>query len=107
MDAAIEQSADALQANAANRSQMQEAEPYEDPAIRFEDETQTDEKSRLFYYNNGTAKSVISAAPVNFFDEQEKAWKRIDNTLEDKGDVYVTKAGACKTEITGKGAKNG
>ncbi len=100
MDAAIEQSADALQANAANRSQMQEAEPYEDPAIRFEDETQTDEKSRLFYYNNGTAKSVISAAPVNFFDEQEKAWKRIDNTLEDKGDVYVTKAGACKTEIT-------
>ena len=73
---------------------------WDDPAVRGEDEAQTDEYSRHYYLNNGTAKSVISAVPVNFYDDEEKAWKQIDNTLEEQGDVFVNKAGAYKTEIS-------
>ena len=51
---------------------------WDDPAVRGEDEAQTDEYSRHYYLNNGTAKSVISAVPVNFYDDEEKAWKQID-----------------------------
>ncbi len=84
----------------AEETQMRNAGEYDDPAVRHEDETKTDEHSRLYYLNNGTAKCVISAAPVNFFDEEEKKWKTVDNTLVESGDAFVTKAGECKTEIS-------
>ncbi len=84
----------------ADESTVRQTVMQDDPAVRYEDEAQTDEQSRLYYLNNGTAKSVISAEPTNYFDEDAQAWKRIDNTLEDRGDAFVTKAGACVTEIS-------
>ena len=47
-----------------------------DRAIVSEDETQTTENSRLYYLNNGTAVSVISAAPSNYFDEEQNRWEK-------------------------------
>ncbi|MDE7395565.1 MAG: hypothetical protein K2M95_05570 [Clostridiales bacterium] len=71
---------------------------WDDPAIISEYEAS--EHGRHYRLNNGTAKSVISATPVNYYDEEEKAWKEIDNTLEDCGDTYEAKGGKCRTQIS-------
>ncbi len=71
-----------------------------DRAIVSEDETQTTENSRLYYLNNGTAVSVISAAPSNYFDEEQNRWEKIDNTLTDVGDEYENVRSAFKTRIS-------
>ena len=48
---------------------QEESEQWDDPAVLHEDETRTDEISRHYVLNNGTAKSVFNAEPVRFFDE--------------------------------------
>ena len=75
-------------------------EQWDDPAVLHEDETRTDENSRHYVLNNGTAKSVFNAEPVSFFDEEEKKWKHIDNSLEEKEDAFETKSGKFKTRIS-------
>lgn len=77
-----------------------EQEQWDDPAVLHEDETRTDENSRHFVLNNGTAKSVFNAEPVSFFDEEEKKWKHIDNSLEEKDDAFESKSGKFKTRIS-------
>ena len=71
-----------------------------DRAVISEDESQATENSRLYYLNNGTAVSVISAVPSNYFDEQEKKWKKIDNTLTEVGDNYENINGAYNARIS-------
>ena len=77
-----------------------EQEQWDDPAVLHEDETRTDENSRHYVLNNGTAKSVFNAEPVSFFDEEEKKWKHIDNSLEEKEDAFESKSGKFKTRIS-------
>ena len=79
---------------------LKEQEQWDDPAVLHEDEARTDENSRHYILNNGTAKSVYSAEPTSFFDEAEKKWKQIDNSLEDKGDAFENKNGKFKTRIS-------
>ena len=79
---------------------QEEQEQWDDPAVLHEDEARTDESSRHYILNNGTAKSVYSAEPTSFFDEAEKKWKQIDNSLEDKGDAFENKNGKFKTRIS-------
>ena len=59
---------------------------WEDPAVLSEDEEHSNEHSRHYLLNNNTAKSIFSAMPVNYYDEEEKEWKEIDNSLEEKED---------------------
>ena len=73
---------------------------WTDPAILHEDETRINENSRHYVLNNGTAKSVFNAESVNYYDEQEKKWKYIDNTLEEKEDVFESKSGKFKTRLS-------
>lgn len=79
---------------------QEEQEQWDDPAVLHEDDERTDENSRHYILNNGTAKSVYSAEPTSFFDEAEKKWKQIDNSLEDKGDAFENKNGKFKTRIS-------
>ena len=51
------------------------------PAILKEFTERADALSRHFKMNNGTAKSIYSASPVNYFDDISQSWKAIDNTL--------------------------
>ena len=66
---------------------------WEDPAVLSEDEEHINEHSRHYLLNNNTAKSIFSAMPVNYYDEEEKEWKEIDNSLEEKEDGYEAKCG--------------
>ncbi len=78
----------------------QAVETWDDLAILHEKETQADENSRHYVLNNGTAKSVLSAEPVNYFDEEKKKWKYIDNTLVEKDDFFESNSGKIKTKIS-------
>ena len=53
-------------------AQEESVEVYDDPAVLYEDEARTDENSHHYFLNNGTAKTVIHAESVRFFDEEEK-----------------------------------
>ncbi len=108
-DETAEQIADGMDSNIADAFDEQDncADDTEqidilgrDRAIVSEDETQTTENSRLYYLNNGTAVSVISAAPSNYFDEEQNRWEKIDNTLTDVGDEYENVRSAFKTRIS-------
>ncbi len=109
LDETAEQIADGMDSNIADAFDEQDncADDTEqidvldsDRAIVSEDETQTTENSRLYYLNNGTAVSVISAAPSNYFDEEQNRWEKIDNTLTDVGDEYENVRSAFKTRIS-------
>ncbi|MCH5164496.1 MAG: RHS repeat-associated core domain-containing protein [Clostridiales bacterium] len=105
-----EQSAETAGVDAANQAAIQDVAETEsmdqidiidnDRAVISEDESQTTDSSRLYYLNNGTAVSVISASPSNFFDEEARAWKKIDTTLTDVGDEFESVNGAFKTRIS-------
>ena len=69
------------------------------PAILKEFTERADALSRHFKMNNGTAKSIYSASPVNYFDDISQSWKAIDNTLAEKADTYEANGGNFKTEI--------
>ena len=74
-------------------------EQWQDPAVLYEDESRTDEHTRHYVMNNGTAKSVFNAESVSYFDEESKKWKPIDNTLKENADVYESKNGNMRTKI--------
>ena len=78
----------------------EDVKQWDDAAILREDETRTDEYSRHYVLNNGTAKTVVSAEAVNYYDDEEQKWKQIDNTLVEKEDVFESKRGKVKTEIS-------
>ena len=80
--------------------ETEEMEQWDDPAILWEDETRRDEYSRHYVLNNGTAKAVISASAVNYYDDEEKKWVKIDNTLVEKDECFESKRGKIKTEIS-------
>ena len=73
---------------------------WEDPAVLSEDEEHINEQSRHYLLNNNTAKSIFSAMPVNYYDEEEKEWKEIDNSLEEKEDGYEAKCGKFTTKVS-------
>ena len=73
---------------------------WDDPAVLYEDETKADENTRHYVLNNGTAKTVFSAVPANYYDEDEHKWKHIDNSLTEKSDAYENICGKVKTEIS-------
>ena len=68
-------------------------------AIIKEYTSKADKVSRHFKLNNGTAKSFISATPINFFDETENKWKRVDNSLLETNQSYEGYCGKFRTEI--------
>ena len=71
-----------VQAPAANAAQPAKQEKrWQDPAILKEYSEKTDAQSRHFKLNNGTAKSIIGASPVNYYDETSQQWKSIDNSF--------------------------
>ena len=80
--------------------QSQEEKSWDNPAVLREDESKIDENTRRYILNNRTAKTIISAEPVNFFDEEEKKWKLIDNSLVEQEKAFVNKSGKIKTEIS-------
>ncbi len=86
------------QQNAMLQAQVEKA--WDDPAVLREDESKIDENTRRYILNNRTAKTIISAEPVNFFDEEEKKWKFIDNSLVEQEKAFVSKSGTFKTEIS-------
>lgn len=51
---------------------QEEQEQWDDPAVLHEDEARTDENSRHYILNNGTAKSVYSAEPTSFLTRRRK-----------------------------------
>ena len=55
----------------------EQVKQWDDPAILREDEARTDEHTNHYVLNNGTAKTVISAGAVNYYDDTEKQWKKI------------------------------
>ena len=77
-----------------------EKQQWDDPAVLKEFSEKTNATSRHYKLNNGTAKSIISAAPSNYFDESENQWKPIDNSLTEKEFAYESTGGKYKTEIT-------
>ena len=79
---------------------QEQQEQWDDPAILREDKRRINENSRHYVLNNGTSKSVFNAESVSFFDETEKKWKHIDNSLEEKEDVFESKSGKLKTRIS-------
>ncbi len=66
---------------------------YDDPAVICEDEAHTDEYSRHYEMNDGTIKSVVKTAAVNYYDETEKKWKEIDNSLVENEKEYSARLG--------------
>ena len=74
-------------------------EQCQDPAVLYEDESRTDEHTRHYVMNNGTAKSVFNAESVSYFDEEAKKWKPIDNSLKENADAYESKNGNMRTKI--------
>mgnify|MGYP005757996245 FL=1 len=66
---------------------------WEDSAILGEDKTNTDMYSRHYFLNNGTAKSIIGASPVNYREEETGRWRPIDNTFSEKADCYEVNLG--------------
>lgn len=85
-------------AAAAPQSETQEKR-WQNPAVLKEYTGLTDAASRHFKLNNGTAKSIIGASPVNYYDETEKQWKTIDNSFAETAEAFETRAGKYKTQI--------
>lgn len=83
---------------AAPQSEMQ-GKRWQDPAVLKEYTGLTDAASRHFKLNNGTAKSIIGASPVNYFDETSQQWKSIDNSFTETAEAFETKEGKYKTQI--------
>ena len=82
-----------------NFSEKIEKQDVGDPAVLKELSEKNNEISRHYILNNGTAKSVISSIPTNYFDEAEQKWKAIDNSLSEKDQCYEANCGKFKTEI--------
>ena len=72
----------------------------DDAAVLQEYANYANAVSRHYKMNNGTAKSIISATPANYFDETEQKWKPIDNSLSEKTNTYEATCGKYKTEIS-------
>lgn len=75
-------------------------EDWNDPAVLEEDSANITENSRHYKMNNGTEKSIVSAMPVNYFDEESGKWERIDNSLTEKEDCFEGKIGKFKAEVS-------
>ena len=72
---------------------------WDDPAILREDKNKRSTHTKEFIKNNRTRKVVISAEPMNYFDETEQRWRTIDNALEECDDHYEAKLGRFKAKI--------
>ena len=94
VQAAAKQQATAVQA-ATEVQQEQYA-----PGVVKEFKEYTNAHSRHYKLNNGTAKSVYSNAPANYYDAAEGSWKAIDNSLRETADGYETAGGKYKTELS-------
>ena len=73
---------------------------FQDPAVLTENKKIANANSRTFFMNNGTLKSVISASPVNFYDDTKQRWRTIDNSLKEVEDGYEAKFGKYKARIS-------
>ena len=81
---------------------MKKFKKWFDSAIIKEDESKTASNERHFVLNNGTRKAVFSPSPMNYFDEEEKVWKPIDNSLKKTGDGYVARLGKYTATLSKK-----
>ena len=81
---------------------MKKLKKWFDSAIIKEDESKTASNERHFVLNNGTRKAVFSPSLMNYFDEEEKVWKPIDNSLKKTGDGYVARLGKYTATLSKK-----
>lgn len=81
---------------------MKKFKKWFDSAIIKEDESKSASNERHFVLNNGTRKAVFSPSPMNYFDEEEKVWKPIDNSLKKTGDGYVARLGKYTATLSKK-----
>ena len=77
-----------------------ERQTFEDPAVLYREERRTDAYSEHYVNNDGTAKTVISANPVNYFDEETKTWEKIDLTVKEKDGYYESRAGSVAAKFS-------
>lgn len=83
-----------------DESVLAENRQWDDPSVLKELTEKIDETSRHYKLNNGTVKSVISAEPSNYFNENEQKWKPIDNSLSETAQGYESTCGKYKTVIS-------
>ncbi|MBR3686744.1 MAG: hypothetical protein IKL66_04590, partial [Clostridia bacterium] len=79
---------------------MKRKNKFFDSAIIKEDGSKTTKNSKHFILNNGTRKAVFSSGSMNYFDESEKAWKTIDNSLKKTEDGYLADLGKYTAKIS-------
>lgn len=72
---------------------MTKKQPWFDSAILKEDESKTTENTRHYVLNNGTRKAVFAPTRMNCFDETQKVWRPVDNSLKNTNDAYVADLG--------------
>ena len=70
--------------------------------ILREIEEKAKKNERHFRNNDGTKKCVITNTSMNFYDEKEKKWKPIDNSLVEKEDCFEGKMGKFNSKISKK-----
>ena len=70
-----------------------------DSAIMKEDESKTTTNSKHFVANNRTRTAVFSSSNMNYFDETEKRWKLIDNTLKKNEEGYQAQLGTYTAKL--------
>ena len=73
-----------------------------DSSVLKEDESKNTRNSKHFILNNGMRMAVFSPNSINYFDEEEKVWKPINNSLKATKDGYLANLG----KYTAKFSKN-
>ena len=79
---------------------MKKKTKWFDSAIMKEDESKTTENAKHFILNNGTRKAIFSQNGINYFDQKEKVWKPIDNSLKATNDGYLANLGRYTAKLS-------
>ena len=82
---------------------------FKQPAVIKELPERGSANAKHFLMSDGTVRAVIADEPINFFDENKKAWKTADNSLTESENAFSAKFGKYRAEIlkpsAGKGVR--
>ena len=81
---------------------MKKKQKWFDSSIIREDESRTTENTKHFILNNGTRKALFSPQNINYFDQTEKVWKPIDNSLKTTDGGYLANLGKYTAKLSKK-----
>ena len=76
-----------------------EKKKYDNKKVVCEVEEKKNEYVSTYLLNDGTYEQIITSEASNYYDEEEKKYKSIDNELFLDGDVYKNKEGKYRFEI--------